>query len=72
MTKAKFGTFDDSLQVSEEAVRPIASALRETVFEVDQNACEVVRLGSSAAIINRRDPDHDPEEPFRFGFHRGV
>ena len=30
-----------------------------------------VRLSSSSAIINRRDPDHDPEEPFRFGFHRG-
>lgn len=49
MPKAKFGTFDDLLQISEEAVRPIAVALRETVFKVDQNACEVVRLGDRAA-----------------------
>ena len=49
MTKAKFGTFDDWLQISEEAVRPIAIALRETVFEVDQNACEVVCLGDRPA-----------------------
>ena len=31
MPKAKFGTFDDLLQISEEAVRPIAIALREWV-----------------------------------------
>ena len=49
MPKARFGTFDDLLQISEEAVRPIAIALRETVFEVDPNACEVVRLGDRAA-----------------------
>jgi len=49
MPKARFGTFDDLLQISEEAVRPIAIALRETVFKVDQNACEVVRLGDRAA-----------------------
>ena len=49
MPKAKFGTFDDLLQISEEAVRPIAISLREVVFEVDQNACEVVRLGDRAA-----------------------
>lgn len=49
MPKARFGTFDDLLQISEEAVRPIAIALRETVFEVDRNACEVVRLGDRAA-----------------------
>ena len=49
MAKAKFGTFDDLLQISEEALRPIANALRETMFEVDQNTCEVVRLGDRAA-----------------------
>ena len=49
MTKAKFGTFDDLLQISEEALRPVANALRETMFEVDQNTCEVVRLGDRAA-----------------------
>ena len=49
MPKAKIGTFDDLLQISEEAVRPIAISLREAVFKVDQNACEVVRLGDRAA-----------------------
>ena len=49
MAKAKFGTFDDLLEISEEALRPIAKALRETVLKVDQNACEVVRLGDRAA-----------------------
>ncbi|MXW81907.1 MAG: DUF1801 domain-containing protein [Rhodothermaceae bacterium] len=49
MRNTKFGTFDDLLQITEETVRPIAIALRETVFKVDQNACEVVRLGDRAA-----------------------
>lgn len=49
MRNTKFGTFDDLLQITEEAVRPVAIALRETVFKVDQNACEVVRLGDRAA-----------------------
>ena len=49
MAKAKFGTFDHLLQISEEALRPVANALRETMFEVDQNTCEVVRLGDRAA-----------------------
>ena len=49
MTKAKLGTFEELLQLTEETVRPVAIALRETVFQVDQNACEVVRLGDRAA-----------------------
>ncbi|MYH61929.1 MAG: DUF1801 domain-containing protein [Caldilineaceae bacterium SB0675_bin_29] len=49
MTKAKFGTFEELLQLSEETIRPIVAALREAVFQVDQNACEVVRLGDRAA-----------------------
>lgn len=49
MSKAKFGTFDDLLQTTEESLRPIAKALRDTVFEIDANACEVVRLGDRAA-----------------------
>ncbi|MYJ55869.1 MAG: DUF1801 domain-containing protein [Rhodothermaceae bacterium] len=49
MRNTKFGTFDDMLQITAETVRPIAIALRETVFKVDQNACEVVRLGDRAA-----------------------
>lgn len=49
MTKATLGTFEELLQLSEETMRPIVTALRETVFQVDQNACEVVRLGDRAA-----------------------
>ena len=49
MTKAKFGTFEELLQLSEETIRPIVAALRKTVFQVDRNACEVVRLGDRAA-----------------------
>ena len=49
MTKARLGTFEELLQLSEETIRPIVAALRETVFQVDQNACEVVRLGDRAA-----------------------
>ena len=37
------------LQTTEESLRPIAKALRDTVFEIDTNACEVVRLGDRAA-----------------------
>jgi hypothetical protein len=49
MPKPKFGTFDDLLQITEESLRPIAQALRDTVLEIDTNACEVVRLGENAA-----------------------
>ena len=48
-TDAKIGTFDELLAIAEESVQPIAIALREKVFEVDTNACEVVRLGDRAA-----------------------
>jgi len=49
MSKAKFGTFYELLQITEESLRPIATALREIVLEVDPNTCEVVRLGDRAA-----------------------
>ena len=49
MSKARIGTFDDLLQITEESLRPIVKALRDLVFEVDPNACEVVRLGDRAA-----------------------
>ena len=44
MAKAKFGTFDDLLEISEETLRPIAKALRETVLNVDQNAVVCVKF----------------------------
>ena len=49
MSKAQFGTFDDLLQITEESLRPVVTALRKVIVEVDPNACEVVRLGDRAA-----------------------
>lgn len=49
MTDGKFGIFHDLLQISDETVRPIATALRKIAFEIDPNACEVVRLGDRVA-----------------------
>ena len=49
MSEAKFGTFKDLLEMTEEALRPVVTALREVVFEVDPDTCEVVRLGDRAA-----------------------
>ena len=49
MSKAQFGTFDDLLEITEESLRPIVTALREIIVEVDPDTCEVVRLGDRAA-----------------------
>ncbi len=49
MSKARIGTFEDLLRITEEPLRPIAQALRELVFEIDPGACEVVRLGYRSA-----------------------
>ena len=49
MSKAQFGTFDDLLEITEESLRPIVTALREVIVSVDPNTCEVVRLGDRAA-----------------------
>ena len=49
MLKAQFGTFDDLLEITEESLRPIVTALREIIVEVDPDTCEVVRLGDRAA-----------------------
>lgn len=49
MADPRFGTFDELLEITEESLRPTATALRTMVFEVDPNACEVVRLGDRAA-----------------------
>lgn len=46
---ARLGTFDDLLDEADEAVRPIAAALRAVVLEVHPDAVEVVRLGDRAA-----------------------
>ena len=49
MSKAQIGTLDDLLEMTEEGLRPIVTALREVIFEVDSDSCEVVRLGDRAA-----------------------
>ena len=49
MSKARIGTFEDLLQLTEEALRPVVEALHAVVLEVDPNACEVVRPGERAA-----------------------
>ncbi len=49
MTTAKFGSFDDLLQITAEDLQPIVRALREAIFDVHPEACEVVRLGDRAA-----------------------
>ncbi len=47
--KAKTGTFDDLLRITADPLRPVAKALRELVFEIDPDACEIVRLGYRSA-----------------------
>ena len=49
MSQARFGTIDDLLQMTPEAFRPIVGALREVIYQIDPNVCEVVRLGDRAA-----------------------
>ena len=49
MSKAQIGTFEDLLEITEEPLRSVATALREVVLEVDADTCEVVRLGDRAA-----------------------
>jgi hypothetical protein len=49
MSKARIGTFDDLLEITEPPLRPVVKALRALVLEIDPHACEVVRLGDRAA-----------------------
>ena len=49
MSKAQIGTFEELLDITEALLRPVVTALREVVFEVDPDTCEVVRLGDRAA-----------------------
>ena len=47
--RARIGSFDDLLGLTAGPLRPVVSALRELVFDVHADACEVVRLGDRAA-----------------------
>ena len=49
MTKAKLGTFDDLIEITQDSLRPIAKGLRDAIVGLDPDACEVVRLGDRAA-----------------------
>ena len=49
MTTAKFGSFDDLLQITSEGLQPVATELRQVILDVHPEACEVVRLGDRAA-----------------------
>ena len=49
MAETRFGTFDELMAESEDALRPIAVRLREIVLGVHPEAVEVVRLGDRAA-----------------------
>jgi hypothetical protein len=49
MSKAKFGTFEDLLEITETSQRAIATRLREIILSIHPDACEVVRLGDRAA-----------------------
>ena len=49
MDTAKFGSFDDLLDMSDPSQQATMKRLREIILEVDPTACEVVRLGDRAA-----------------------
>ena len=49
MSKARLGSIEDLFQITEASVQPMVKALREIVFGIHPDACEVVRLGDRAA-----------------------
>lgn len=49
MAKAKYGTFEYLMKITEEHLKPIAIRLREIILDLD--ACEVVRLGDRASTF---------------------
>ena len=51
MSKAKFGTFDDLINISRRPMQPIARRLREIIVEIHPEYVEVVRLGDRAATF---------------------
>ena len=51
MPPAKFGTFEDLLEMTAEPLRPVAVALREAIVRLHPEVSEVVRLGERAATF---------------------
>jgi len=49
MPEIKIGQFRDLLQLAAEPLRPVMESVRTLIFEIDPDACEVVRLGERAA-----------------------
>ena len=49
MAETNYGTFEELLEIASEELRPIVTALKALVMEIDPNAVEVVRLGDRAA-----------------------
>ena len=49
MSKTKFGTFEDLLEITPPSLRPIIHRLQEIILEIDPESVEVVRLGDRAA-----------------------
>ncbi len=49
MSHAKFGTFDDLIEITDESLRPVVARLRQIILTIHPDACEVVRLGDGAA-----------------------
>lgn len=51
MAEDKFGTFEDIVDMTPEALRPVTRRLRDLLLEVDADACVIVRLGDRAATF---------------------
>ena len=51
MSDQKFGVFDDIVEMTPEALRPVTHRLRELLLAADPDACVVVRLGDRAATF---------------------
>lgn len=49
MPETKIDQFSDLLQLACEPLRPVVESVRALIFEIDPDACEVVRLGEKAA-----------------------
>ena len=51
MSPPALGTFEDLIEMTPEAMRPVARRLRTIIKEVDSDFVEVVRLGDRAATF---------------------
>lgn len=76
----RFGTFDELLEITAEEMRPVATALRDMVLSVHEDAVEVVRLGDRAATYGvgpkKMSEGHTYVLPYdnwvNLGFYHGI